>query len=433
MKNTFQIVLLVGFIVAGIFGVLVFSGFVPIGEDSGGVSGSVVLWGTFKSIDVAPALEQFNLSNKDLSVSYVEKNPESFDRELLEALASGRGPDIFFLPDDLIFSYRDKIIPIPYQNISESTFKKNFISASDVFLSPQGIMALPVAVDPMMMYYNRSMFDASGLINPPAFWDEFPVLVDALTNKDEDNRILKSAVALGQFANVNHAKEILSTMFMQTGNPVITYKDGFLVSTLNNYNPKYDLGDRLEFFTDFTNPNKDIYTWNRSFPSSRDAFSAENLAVYFGPASELKFLENKNPNQDIAVAPFPQIRNELVKVTNARVTGIAVSGFSRNIEASFAVANLLTSGLFPQNLSKSLGIVPARRDLLTQVPTESFFPVFYNSALFSRTWLDPDPVETDNIFRAMIDKANSNVLNMTDAVRDADSRMWLLLATGNNR
>ena len=46
----------------------------------------------------------------------------------------------------------------------------------------------------------------------------------------------------------------------------------------------------LTYYTDFANPLKSVYSWNRSFSSSRDAFLAQNLAVYFGPGSEIEYI-----------------------------------------------------------------------------------------------------------------------------------------------
>ncbi len=151
-KN-FQIIILGVFIIAAIIGVLVFSGAIPIGKNnSTGGQGTVVLWGTFKSTDVSTMLEEFNLANPTFVVKYVQKSTETFDQDLLEALASGVGPDMFFLPDNLVYHYKNKILPIPYQSFPLSTFKNNFAGAGEVFLNSQGVLAFPISIDPLVMY-----------------------------------------------------------------------------------------------------------------------------------------------------------------------------------------------------------------------------------------------------------------------------------------
>lgn len=428
MKGNFKIIILAVFIFAAVFSVLVFSGTIPIGEkNSSGASGTVVLWGTVRTSLLSRALEEFNRANPELVLRYVEKSPETFNQDLLEALASGVGPDMFFLPDDLVFGYKNKITPIPYDNFSVASFRKTFAGAGEVFMTNGGILALPLAVDPLVMYYNRSMLDANGILYPPEYWDEFPAFVPRLTKKDENNRIQKSTVALGQFANVSHAKDILTTLFMQAGNPIITEEDGVFTPALSSTNSKYDLGSILEFYTDFADPLSQVYSWNRSFADSRSAFSSEDLAFYFGHASELRALVNANPNQNFTVAPVPQIRGETSKMTSARVMGIAVAAASRNMNTSFYVANALSTGEFASQFAAALGIAPVRRDLLAQSPSDAYSPVFYASALFSRTWLDPSSVDTDKIFSSTVESVLSNSLTPRDAIRDADSKMTFLL------
>src|SRR3989344_5047632 len=159
MKN-FQLVTIIVFIALAVFGILVFSGAVPIGNNkkAGGL-GTVVLWGTAKNSVIASLLEEFNNANPTFIVKYEQKSADSFDQDLLEALAGGTGPDMFFLPSNLAFHYANKIFTIPYQSYPLASFKNNFAGAGEVFLTSKGILAFPLSIDPLVMYYNRSMLD----------------------------------------------------------------------------------------------------------------------------------------------------------------------------------------------------------------------------------------------------------------------------------
>ncbi|OGI93831.1 hypothetical protein A3A03_01650 [Candidatus Nomurabacteria bacterium RIFCSPLOWO2_01_FULL_40_18] len=427
MKN-FQIVVIVIFIALAVFGILVFSGAIPLGENNtpGGL-GTVVLWGTVKGTVMAPLLEEFNNADSSFKVQYVQKSAESFDKDLLEALAEGSGPDIFFLSDSLAFHYANKIFTIPYQSYPLTTFRNQYAGAGEVFLTSKGILAFPLSIDPLMMYYNRSMLDASGIVYPPSFWDEMSTLVPTLTKKDASNKILKSAIALGHFSNVAHAKDILSTFFMQTGNGIVVENNGIFTSSLNDSNAKFPLVSILKFYTDFADPNKDIYSWNRSFPNSTDAFSKEDLALYLGFASELESLVNRNPNQNFGLASIPQIRNANLKSTGAHVTGIALLSSSKNFNTAFIAASQMANGNFAGKFAVATGTAPARRDLLKIKPVDAFSPIFYDSALYAKAWLDPSEADTNNIFRNMIDNVLSNNLTAESAISDANSKLNLLL------
>lgn len=429
MKANFQTIVLIIFIVAAVLGLLFFSGAIKIGKDttSAGSLGTVVLWGTQKAESISAALEDFNRANPTFTVKYVQKFPETFDQDLLEALASGTGPDMFFLSNDLAYKYSNKIFTIPYTSYPVASFKNTFAGAGEVFLTSKGVLAFPITIDPLVMYYNRSILDSSDIIYPPASWDEFENLVPIITKKDTLNKITRSTVAMGQFSNIVHAKDIIATLFMQAGNPIITEKNGAFISALDNYNANYDLGSILKFYTDFTDPVNKVYSWNKALPNSLDSFSSENLAFYFGYASELGSLINRNPNQNFLVTSMPQIKGTNFKLTSAKVTGIAVASSSKNFTTAFTAASLMATGNFASSFAKALNLVPARRDLLSAKPTDAYFPTFYSSALYARSWLDPSPLNTDDIFRRMIDGTLSNNMTPIEAVRDASQKMSLLL------
>jgi ABC-type glycerol-3-phosphate transport system substrate-binding protein len=428
MKGNFQLIVLVIFIFAAIVGILVFSGAIPIGKsDAPGSLGTVTLWGTIPSNIISPILEDFNKANPTFIVNYSEKAPETFDQDLLEALATGTGPDMFFLTDNLAYHYANKIFPIPYTSYPLATFKNVFAGAGEVFLTNKGILAFPITIDPLMMYYDRSILDANGIVYPPATWSELIDLMPTLVKKDEANKILKPAVALGQFSNVVNAKDIISALFLQAGNPIVSESQDKYVSTLTSSVGNYNIPSILQFYTDFTDPGSAVYSWNKSFPNSKDAFSANITAFYFGFASELKSLLDKNPNQNFSITAIPQIKGSNFKATFSRVTGIAISSLSKNLNTAFTASNLMTSGDFASRLAFSLNVAPARRDLLASKPNDAYSPIFYNSALYAKSWVDPSPKDTLSIFKGMVENVLSGNLSTGAAIQDANAKMSLLL------
>ncbi len=139
-------------------------------------------------------------------------------------------------------------------------------------------------------------------------------------------------------------------------------------------------------------------------------------------------LSSKNPNQNFYVAGVPQVKNSKFKMTFGHTYGIAISAYTKSSTVAFTVAGLLASGDFARSFAESLLIAPARRDLLAVRPTDSYFPIFYNSALYARSWLDPSPKETDAIFQRMVENVLSNNLTADNAVGDASSKLQFLLA-----
>jgi len=427
----FQVILLVAFGAFLVFAVLVFSGIIPLFDRTPtDVRGEVVIWGTFPKAHLAGSLEEFNReSGGTFRVSYVQKQKNTFDTELIEALASDRGPDAVFLSQDLILRHRDKVFPIPFESISVRKFLDTFIEEGELYLSSQGVLALPFSIDPLVMYWNRDMFQSAALARPPIVWDEFFTLSLDLTKVDDALNITESAVALGEFQNINHAKELLSLLIMQAGNPIVAVTEGSLESVLDRKSgfdtPPAE--SALRFFTEFSNPAKSVYSWNRSLQSSKDMFLAGDLAVYFGFASEIADIQAKSPHLNFDVTFVPQIRDATPQMTFGNMTGLAVLKDSKNPATAFHVAGLLTSRNFIQAVSEASSLPPVRRDLLSRVPPSASGAVFYQSALISRAWRDPGPTETSAAFKRMVENTLSGRERISEAITRASQTITNLL------
>lgn len=390
-------------------------------EDGSGIP--VVIWGTESQSDFDLFTHSIFSDRKSLSVRYVKKSSSSFDQDLLEALASGRGPDVILLPHDSILRYKDKILPIPFESFSERDFKNTFITEGELYLSPEGSFAFPFSIDPLVMYWNRTMWSNAGLAKPPFFWDEFAALAKVLTEKDKVLNIKKSLVALGEYSNIINAKEILSAILMQAGNPIVTYGSNGLESALKTGSSALNA---LNFYTEFANPVKPSYSWNRSLPNSLTMFLSGDLGIYFGFGSEYKNIAEKNPNLDFDVASFPQSRSATVKLTFGKMQGLALMKSSRNKDA-LKIIFTLTSGQALAIWTEISGFPPVRRDLLSVKPADAASEVFYNSAIQGRGWVDPKPRETGSIFASMVESVTGGRLGTLDAIGRADAQLEALL------
>jgi ABC-type glycerol-3-phosphate transport system substrate-binding protein len=380
-----------------------------------GVSGNVVIWGTFSEEGgLTQLVNDFNSTYKKVfTVTYAFHDPKNFDSDIVEALASGTGPDIILLPDDLIMRHTDKIELIPYASVPQRDFQALFIQAAEIYMRDQGVIALPFAVDPMVMYWNRDLFNNSSVTQPPKYWDEFLSLAPKLTKRDpKTTDITQSAVAFGEYVNIDNAKDIIAMLFLQVGNPIISLTHGKAKMELFTTNgqevvPDQDIISAFRFYMDFSNPLKSIYSWNRARSGSRDEFINGNLAVYFGFASDYKPLQQKNPHLNFAVAPIPIPRETKIEITFARLHGLAVLKSSRNKPTAFYAIRRLLETKPSGDFAAAFSLPPVRRDLLANRPTDSTLSVFYDSAIRSRTWLDPKPEESDKAFRLMVESVSS--------------------------
>ena len=426
--SQFQIILTSIFAFFILVGVIMFAGFGR--DDSSQSIGTVIIWGTVDEKYIKTVINDLIDRDKAFEqVKYIQKDALDFNRLLAEAMAEGSGPDIFLLSQSEILKHQNKISPIPYKNFSLRDFKDYFIEEGELFLRADGILALPLMVDPLVMYWNRSIFTQAGVAKPPQYWDDFFPLAKKLTEKDAVLNILTSAVALGEFANITNAKEILATLIMQTGNSITYRDDEGMVITLRDsiVGQTTPTESALRFYTEFSNPVKETYSWNKSLPKSQIAFLSGDLAIYFGFAGEFDKLRVKNPNLNFDVAYLPQTGNLKNDVTFGKMQGLAISKGTKNIAGAFGVITNLIKNESMARLSALMGTPPVTRALLQAEPTDPYQHIFFKSALSARAFLDPDEENTNLIFQDMVESVVSGRRRLSEAVSRADTEMEALL------
>lgn len=421
--STFKIVLTSIFAVSIVVGIILFA--LSKGS-SNSQSANLLVWGTISPEAFDMAYKNSSIkSDKQIQITYVKKDPVTFDADFVESLAIGTGPDIVILRDDYIYKNNNKLFIIPYTNYGGRAFKDNFIEGGEVFLSPSGVVALPFLVDPLVMYWNRDLFSNNSISAPPKYWDEILSLVAKITVKDSGGSILKSIIALGEWGNITSAKEIISMLLLQAGTPITSRTTSGLQSVLNstfNY-PIAPSQSAVNFYTQFSNPTSPSYTWNRSLPSSFNMFLSGNLGLYIGFASEILSIQQKNPNLNFDVTAVPQIRDTTKKTIFGHMYALAIVKQSRQIGGAYLALNALTEAGAVRALEGLTNLPPVRRDLLSSTPSEAFRTTFYNSALISRSWIDPDPRLSSNTFRDMIESVTSGRKRLSQALSDASDAL----------
>jgi len=396
---------------------------------------AVTMWGTVDSNTINQLETQLNEKQKNtINLVYTQKRLDTFEADMVESLAAGNAPDLFLLPDSLLLKQQNKLFKIPYANYLQRDFKTNFIEGSEILLTKDGSWGLPFMVDPLVLYWNRGKLNNAGLGNPPEFWDDFVDLVPKLVVRDSSLNIQDAAVALGEYQNIKNAKNIFLTLLMQAGNPVVTL--GVNESGEEKYQATFS--DRfgftvrpadaaLTFFAQFSNPAKDVYTWNRSLPNSDEMFLANDLAFYFGFASEYKNVLEKNPNLNFDVAIVPQSKSSESNKTIANFSFLTISKNTKNLASSYAAIKVLTGSEAQSILAQITDLPPVRRDLLSKKQDDSVTDTFYRSALISKSFIDPNPVETSKIISEMIESFTSSRAKLTESIDRAGQQMFNLI------
>lgn len=407
----FEIALIGIFALIAIIGLVFLSTYKSDSESKLIYGDEVVIWGTLDKDVFNNLLTELRKSDEALTVvSYVEIDERTFESDILNAIAEGRSPDLIVLPHNLLVTYRTKLQAISSETLDPRVFRDTYIDGAEIFLLSDGVYGIPFAVNPLVMYWNRDIFSGSGLAEPPKTWEKLvSETVQATVRMDARYNLTQSAVAMGEFANVENAKDVLAMLFFQAGSKIVEESgDGYRVtlsaSTQNNLTP----GDAaLGFYTQFIIPDRELYSWNRSRSLDRNEFINGSLAMYFGKGNERERIELQNSNLNFDTAPVPQGADVTVKRNYADFYAFAIPRASKNIPGAYAVALLLGNDENSKVLVDSLGFAPARRSLYTGATGDPHTQVVYQSALIARGWLDPNPEGSEGLFRDIVEGLTS--------------------------
>jgi ABC-type glycerol-3-phosphate transport system substrate-binding protein len=432
-SSTFQIILLCAFGALGVAAVLIFA-LATAGNSGGGIS-PVTMWGTLDATTMKNVLRAAAEQDNRLSeVTYVQKDPSTFETDLANALASGTGPDLFILRGDEAYNDASKVYTIPYSSLTQSQFQTTFVGGASQFLSQNGVIGIPILVDPLVLYWNTDSLATAGIAQPPQYWDQVPGDIEQLTQKDNSGTLKTQGIALGTYQNIDAAKDILAMFIQQAGGQITAQNAaGTVVPALSSGGSASNAATQaLEFYTEFANPSQPDYSWNDAQVDARQAFAAGTLSMYVGYASEQPLIVAANPNLTFAAASVPQIRNSQTSVDEGVVYGIAIPRNGPNLSSALTIAYLIASEPVDAALSESYGLAPARRDAIsaTSLSTTSVsadLPLFDKMALVVHSWYDPDPSQTGPIFQAMIEDTESGAIQAQDAIGRANQQIGNLL------
>ncbi len=406
---------------ATLLSVLIFSGKIQIGSKAAVAQGDVQLWGTIPEGVMNNVVQAFNPQAKTYSVRYTYVPEDTFNQRLLEALASGSGPDAIIAPYQTILSQESRILPFPIANFPEKNFKDTFVDGASVLFTPEGALALPVSVDPLVLFYNRTLLSKHGVVNPPQYWDEVTTIAPALTIK-QNGTFVESAIALGT-PNTPYAKDIIMSIVAQLGqSPVVRIPNqlGEVYFNVQVNEPITEGGQVLplattnRYFTQFGDSGQKTFTWSDSLGDAADFFVAEKLAMYIGYSGEYATLRARNPRGDFGMTYLPQTRGYNTFSTGMRMYAIATLKASKNPQAALTVTSQFSGAGVSPTIAAAVGAVPALR---SYAGTQGLDPVVAKSMLVARGWYDNREQSSSEYIALMI----SDIINYRYGVNDASS------------
>lgn len=415
---------------------LVFLSVILILRSFGGGGEHVVLqfWGVFDDRNAfAKAIRAFESQNPGIKIIYTKINFEDYEKNLVDALAAGRGPDILMIHNTWLPKHGDKLRPLPstlkVQNGSAMTlkgFRDQFVDvAFQDFVAGNQIYAMPLYADTVALYYNKDLLNGAGIATPPRTWEEFNSVVELLTKLDASGNIAQSGAAIGSARNINRSTDILMALMLQSGVQMTDRDNSGATFTQSVDNQR--VGEvALQYYTDFTNRQKRTYCWNDSLHYSIDAFAEGTTAMMFNYAHQLDILRGKSSRLNFGVAPMPQLNNDF-PVTYANYWAPAVALGSQYPDQAWRFIAFLTAQDNALEYLSETRRPAARRDIVDLQRNDLDLGVFAEQALSARSWYQVDSAAIEGIFADMIDNVNLGRLPVRDALQNAESRVNVLM------
>ncbi len=402
----------------------------------GGRSSSVTLefWGVYDDPSIyGELIDAYQKENKQVTIKYQKKSFTDYEDDLINALAAGEGPDIFSIHHTWLPKYKDKIKPIlqTEEFINLKTFQDIFVDvAYQDLVDNNSIYAVPFYVDTLALYYNKDFLNSAGIPSPPTTWDEFLDDVELLTKKDQWGNIVKSGVAMGTAENINRSIDILALLMLQTGAEMVDENRTRAIFDQKSYleGESFMPGrDALRFYTDFSNPIKRVYCWNRQMPYSIDAFYEGKTAMMINYSYHIDTIRTKSPYLNFGVASIPQIKGRDFDINYPNYWVQTVSKGSKNSEEAWKFLLFL---IRKENLKKYLEKAQrptSRRDLIEWQRSDSDLSVFADQALSARSWYQVDNQAIEKIFAGMVESVVLGEATIDQAIKKAADQVTVLM------
>lgn len=422
----YKMIIIVGVIILTIiFGSSIFTAFKrPI---------KLTVWGSDLSSDEFDVLSKNVTSIKGQSIkfTYREIKPELYEKELLDAFIKSESPDIFLINSEQFGKFKKLITPLDLKNkeYTLTNLKQDYptIIADNAVINNQLYVA-PIAIDSLVMYYNRNIFDTLSIANPPKTWDDFLKLVPILRQLDSYNRIVRSPIAMGVGSGITNSADILSLLIMQLNGQIVdteTQKAMLLIRAKFNGKTIDASAEALKFYTQFSQANNQYYSWDTSFGNDLTAFANNKLAVYFGYKTDAEKIIAKNSNLNFGIAAMPQISLDN-NVNFGKFFGLSVSSQTTNPNLTWDIIKLLLRTDNVRTLVEFSKVPPANRALIDEYYNDDLLNIFVKQALSSKTFFHPDNILTKNAFIEIIDEVRySN--DYRDAIQTLNQNLTNIL------
>lgn len=385
----------------------------------------------------------------DREVKYYKKTMgPNYEKDALNSILSGQGPDIWAIPSQWAYRHKDKLVPVPEKIAPSIDIDQKYVQSMKQACMIEGkIYCLSPYSDTLMVYYNPTIFEKvkkdyldshpvirngrtneditnqkneisrveAILTKPPYTWDSFSETSRLLTVKNGTS-ISQSGVAMGTSQNVASSVDLLYALMMQNGTSLASNDlklAAFNLPGEDSTGKQRQPGkNALDFMVSFSNPTSPNYSWNLSMPRDVDAFIEGKVAMIFAYTSLSGYLAQNYPNFKYKTSALPQIGDSQANIVDyASFYTFAVPKLSPYSTIAWqTISEISSSGSL--NSSTNQPSSAKKKNFVATLNSRPNDNPLTAQPQTAKTWLKGRyPDEVDNIFKAVIDKTNTEPNN----------------------
>lgn len=322
------------------------------------------------------------LADPDVDVTFSGPAIGSYYTKLATQLRGSDAPCIVTLQNGQVPRFSTALEPLDELASDAGVDIAEYDTSMITQLSDDGsVYALPYDAEPMVLYYNKSLFAAAGVAEPEVGWttDEFLEAARATTT----DGVKGFAIAQG-IGGVG--------LWMAANGESYVAEDG----TADLSDPA--LAERFQFVVDLATTEgvaKPLEASGGSFPDI-DEFSSGQAAMFINGTWDLTHQQEEIGADNLGVATIPS--DDGTPRGSIAGTGFAVTKSCSDKPAAFAAIAAMTSAESQQSVAVSRKQVPARADSLDAwkgaVGEQAATVV---AALTENGQVDPSATESDKI------------------------------------
>lgn len=367
------------FILVAVLASLLVTGVIP-GLKRRPKSVQMEFWGVDSEQVWREIISDYQKENLGVKINYRQLSAEGFESNLVNALASGQGPDIIMFQHNWLPKHSSKLAPADPAIFSLEKLRSLFPTVVEQDFAPFGtVYALPLYIDTLSLIYNRDLFDQKGVALPPRTWGDFSKAAQKLG-------FGRTAIG-GSSRSMDRVADIISLLMLQDGVQMTDEQFTRAIFARNGLSS-------LVFYLNFGNKFSPNYIWNDDRGNALEGFAAGRVGMIFGYRYHANLLRQVNPFLAIEIASPPQLTADS-NVSYPFYHGLAVTAASPNYEEAWKFINYATTNR--NAVIKYLGNagqLPALRALINQAGN--------TEALAARSWLQIDNRAVDQIFSEMV-------------------------------